>query len=76
MSTQALTLQIDTEVVAAFKSAPVEEQEKLTLLVNALLRESAKSDVSSLKQVMDDIGQKAQGRGLTPEILDSILGEG
>jgi hypothetical protein len=29
----------------------------------------------TIEEVMDDISQKAQERGLTPEILDAILNE-
>ena len=37
--------------------------------------EYAKVEASSLKKIMDEISQKAQRRGLTPEVLESILEE-
>jgi hypothetical protein len=42
-------------------------------LLGLWLRELAQSDAPSLQQVLDEVGEKARGRGLPPEILDSIL---
>ena len=39
----------------------------------ALCKENATCSKRSLETVMDEIGKNAQARGLTPEILDSIL---
>jgi AbrB family looped-hinge helix DNA binding protein len=38
-------------------------------------REFAASENHSLKEVMDEIGKKAEERGMTPERLESILDE-
>jgi hypothetical protein len=42
-------------------------------LLSLWLRELAAGETPSLKQVLDDVGQKAMDRGLTPEMLDSLL---
>ena len=39
------------------------------------LRELTEKPVRSLKEVMDDIGREAEAKGLTPEILESLLNE-
>jgi len=75
MSTEAITLEIDSEAAQAFKSVSVEEREKLQILLGIWLKEYAKADAASLKEMMDEISRKAQSRGLTPEILESILEE-
>jgi hypothetical protein len=75
MSTEAITLEIDSEAAQAFKSVSVEDREKLQILLGMWLKEYAKADAASLKEMMDEISRKAQSRGLTPEILDSILVE-
>jgi len=75
MSTEAITLEIDSEAAQAFKSVSPEEREKLQVLLGIWLKEYAKADATSLKETMNEISQKAQDRGLTPEILDSILGK-
>lgn len=73
MATETITLQVDLEAAQAFKAAPAEEREKLQLLLGTWLKEYAKADAASLKETMNEISQKAQSRGLTPEILDSIM---
>ena len=75
MSTEVITLEVDSEAASAFKSASAEEREKLQLLLGIWLKEYAKAGPLSLKEAMDEAGRKAQGRGLTPEILESILEE-
>ena len=73
MSTEAITLEIDAEAAQAFKAVPAEEREKLQVLLGIWLKEYAKADTASLKETMDEISRQAQNRGLTPEILESIL---
>ena len=75
MSTEAITLEIDSEAAQAFKSVSVEEPEKLQVLLGIWLKEYVKADATSLKEAMDEISRKAQSRGLTPEILELILEE-
>ena len=73
MVTEPITLQIEADAARAFRSASADEQEKLQTLMSVLLREYAKVDAASLKKTMDEIGGRAKERGLTPELLDSIL---
>ena len=53
----------------------VEEREKVQILLGIWLKEYAKADAASLGETMDEISRKAQSRGLTPGILESILEE-
>ena len=75
MSTEAITLEIDAEAAQAFKSVSAAEREKLQVLLGIWLKEYAKADAASLKETMDELSRKAASRGLTPEILESILEE-
>jgi hypothetical protein len=45
----------------------------MQLLLNLRLRELVNSPSRPLKEIMDEIGTEAQARGLTPEILESII---
>ncbi|MBC7912204.1 MAG: hypothetical protein H7Y30_16985 [Pyrinomonadaceae bacterium] len=72
MSTEIITLEIDSEAAQAFKSASTDERRKLQVLLGIWLKEYAKTETVSLKETMDEISEKAQSRGLTPEILESI----
>jgi len=46
----------------------------MQLLLSLWLREFEKPSIT-LEKLMDDISRKAQERGLTPEILESILND-
>jgi hypothetical protein len=75
MSTEIITLEIDSEAAQAFKSASADEREKLQVLLGIWLKGYAKTENASLKKTMNEISENAQSRGLTPEILESILEE-
>jgi hypothetical protein len=68
-----LTLQLEAEAVEIFRNISDRDQEKLEILVSSLFKEYKKSDHDTLKKTMDEISEKAQARGLTPEILEAIL---
>jgi hypothetical protein len=73
MATEPITLQVEVDAARAFRSASADEQEKLQTLMGVLLKQYAKTDADSLKRTMDEIGERAREKGLTPELLDSIL---
>jgi hypothetical protein len=73
MTTVPVTLQLDAEAVKAYAAVPAEEQKKIQLLLSLWLRELAVAPAISLSKLMDDISEKAQARGLTPELLESLL---
>ena len=75
MATETVTLELDSEAVQAFKSVSAAEREKLQVLLGIWLKKYAKADIGSLKEIMDEMSEEAQSRGLTPEILKSILEE-
>ena len=73
MATETITIQVDADAARAYRAASAEQQKKMQALLSLWLKEVATTDATSLKQLMTDIGQKAQARGLTPEELESIL---
>jgi hypothetical protein len=75
MSTETITLEIDSEAARLFKSASSEDREKLKVLLGVWLKEYARADAAPLKETMDELSRGARERGLTPEILESALGE-
>ncbi len=74
METRTITISVDAEVAQAYESASIDRQRKLDAILNLKLREVTRKG-RPLEEVMDDISDKAQARGLTPEILESILNE-
>jgi hypothetical protein len=73
MATTTISLELDADAAQAYSTASAEDRRKLQLLLSLRLRELTARPARSLQQVMDAIGQDAESRGLTPEILESLL---
>lgn len=74
MKTKEITIRVDEDAANAYRSAPEEDRRKLDLLLSLRLSEATRS-TGSLKDVMREISRKAQDRGLTAEVLETILDE-
>jgi hypothetical protein len=57
----------------AYDSASPQEKRKLKALLSLRLRELASGEYPSLQKTLDELGRKAKDRGLTPQILESLL---
>lgn len=73
MSTATISITVDAEAARSFSEASPEERRKVELLLALRLRELTNARVRPLKEIMDEIGAEAEAKGLTPEILDSML---
>jgi len=73
MATKTITVPLDPEAAKAYNSAPLDDQRKMKALLSLWLRNLAKAEPSDLKKLMDDVSRKARARGLSPEILESLL---
>ncbi|HEV2991406.1 MAG TPA: hypothetical protein VG759_23420 [Candidatus Angelobacter sp.] len=73
MANPTITIPLDRETARAYEAASPEEKRKMQALLSLWLRELAASDYPPLEQTLKEVAQKAKSRGLTPEILDSIL---
>lgn len=71
---EQITVSVDSDVAKLYRSAPDNERRKLDLLVNLCLRDATESG-KSLRDTMLEISRNAQRRGLTPEVLQSILAD-
>jgi hypothetical protein len=74
METETITIRVSPDAARGFNSASSDLQRKLEVLLNLRLLELIQQD-ESLEDIMRDISRKAQARGLTPEILESILSD-
>lgn len=72
MTIATITIPLDPDTARIYTGASTEDQRKLRLLLSLWLREFSMSP-TPLKVIMDEISDKAQARGLTPEILESLL---
>ncbi|MFN6514958.1 MAG: hypothetical protein RMY29_010700 [Nostoc sp. CreGUA01] len=75
---EEITIKVPSEVAQAYRKATEEEREQIEARIALLLKSSMKSRqqaITKLRQTMDEIGTRAAERGLTPEILESILND-
>jgi hypothetical protein len=73
MESRTITIPVDSQTAQAWNAADQQERRKAEVLVGIWLREVLSEKRRSLDEVMEEAGRKAQARGLTQEILDSIL---
>ncbi len=73
MADASIRIPLDPQTARAYNAAPAEEKRKIQALLSLWLRELAAGEYPSLQQVLDEVGRKAKARGLTQEILDSLL---
>lgn len=71
-TTETITVSVDSEVAEKYRSASKSERLKLGWLLSLHLRDLM-GPRRPLEETMREISRKAQERGLTPEILQSIL---
>ena len=68
---QSITLELPVRDAERFKKLPAKER----LVFIRLLSQWLNGEKLDLKTVMDFVSNRAQKRGLTPEILEQILQE-
>ena len=74
MQTEEITIRVDPDAARAYRAAPEQERRKLDALLSLHLHDALRPE-NTLEQIMHELSRKAQDRGLTPEILESILHE-
>ncbi len=75
MLTETITLQVESNAARFYNDAPQTDKQKLQALFGSWLKHYAEADVDSLKRTMDEITRNANSKGLTPEILESLLAD-
>ena len=74
METKVIQIRVSTEAAQAYETASDAEQRKLNALLSLKLSDVGRAQ-RPLEVVMNEISRKAQERGMTSEILESILNE-
>ena len=74
METKPITIRVSSEAAFAYEAAPAEQRRKLDALLSLKLTEVARGR-RPLEEIMSEISRTAQERGLTADILESILDE-
>ena len=73
MTTATISIEVDADAAKAFAAASQEQRRKLELLLALRLRELTIGPIRPLPEIMDEMGKQAESRGLTPEILTSLI---
>ena len=73
MATSTVKIPLDNDLARIYNTASAENRRKIQLLLELGLREIAGSNHAPLAKLMDTISDNAQARGLTPELLESLL---
>jgi hypothetical protein len=73
--TTTIHVEIDEATAGIYTAAPQEDRNRLSVLWGVLVREYQAAP-SALSKLMDEIGSKAEERGLTADELESILHAG
>jgi len=68
---EAITINVDNEVAQAYREAEFNKQQQLGMMIKLFFQPDLAR--KTLSDVMEEIADKAKKRGLTPEILQSIL---
>lgn len=74
METKTIQIQVTPEAAQTYEAASQENRRKLDALLSLKLSDVGRGR-RSLEVIMDEVGRKAQERGMTPEVLESILNE-
>ncbi|MBW4615411.1 MAG: hypothetical protein KME21_19470 [Desmonostoc vinosum HA7617-LM4] len=76
---EEITIKVPSSVAEAYRNATKEEQEQLQLKIAAIMQSQFAMNrfeaIARLRNTMDKASLEAQERGLTSEILESILND-
>ena len=68
-----ITIQVDPEIAKAYREAEPEKQQKIQIFLNIMLQKAISQ--KPLLDIMEEASQQAIAKGMTPEILESILND-
>ena len=79
INAEEINIKVSQELAQAYQKTTLEEQKQIQLKIAAVIQSqiaySYKKNLTQFRQSMDLASQQAQERGLTPEILKSVLSE-
>ncbi len=73
MSTESISITVDADAARTFCQASPDARRRIEFLLGLRLRELTSKDARSLQVIMDEIGTEAEAKGLTPDMVESML---
>jgi hypothetical protein len=74
METKTITIRVSPDAARAYELAAPDDQRRLEALLSLKLSEVRRSK-RTLEEIVRETSRKAQERGMTPELLESMLNE-
>ena len=68
-----ITIQVEPEIAKAYREAEPEKQQKIQIFLNIMLQKAVSQ--KPLLDIMEEASQQAIAKGMTTEILESILND-
>ena len=73
MATVPITIQVDAEVAKVYTEASAQDRQRIEMLLSLQLQDFIANPPRPLGEVIEEISARVADRGLTEEILESIL---
>jgi hypothetical protein len=73
MANPSITIPLDPQTAKAYNAANADQKRKIQALLSLWLRELTSEENPELERILDEVGRKAKARGLTPQLLESLL---
>jgi hypothetical protein len=73
MANPSITIPLDPQTAKAYEAANPDQKRKIQALLSLRLRELTSVETPPLDKILSEASQKAKARGLTPELLESLL---
>lgn len=73
---EEIMVQVPQEIAEIYRKATENERQQMAMRIGVILKGSMRTRseaLSQLRQTMEEISAEASDKGLTPEILESIL---
>ncbi|HIK09173.1 MAG TPA: hypothetical protein IGS52_02705 [Oscillatoriaceae cyanobacterium M33_DOE_052] len=70
---ETINIPVDPEIAKAYREAEPEKQQKIAMFLNVMLKKTLNQ--IPLLEIMEAASQQAIAKGMTPEILESILND-
>ncbi|GAB4282277.1 MAG: hypothetical protein Fur0025_11380 [Oscillatoriaceae cyanobacterium] len=70
---ETITIPVDPEIAKDYREADPEKQQKIAMFLNVMLKKTINN--RPLLEIMQSASQQAIAKGMTPEILESILND-
>jgi hypothetical protein len=74
-TSEEIIIKVSPEIAQAYRSATDKQKQWFQAFTSLFFEQGLGNEIDFLGKIMDEISDRAVARGMTPEILESILNE-